>query len=856
MPFATQFLAVLLMLLSSAFAAPSIKILAGLDKITLDDKSGYHPINGPIGLQIGYLRNIRYHGNNSPQENLLYHCIAKGRGKIGEKVIPDVCPQDYVTALVQWLFPDYREHGNFVVNDRYNQDDPVAFLQPKTIGQILDALVQAETASTSQKELVNSITQLVAQQVIEYKKREFEHIHKWNEAKQLRKKEALSQSKKQRKEAKETQKNLLQEEDPELEKYKRYNQFNVAKHKIQKGKIGGLPRKFAETLIGAFELIKKNQNGSQGEAYHPQVVTATLLAFAWEKANNKNDLVEMMKAMPHIIEPKALESYEKSTDEFTQQAYLDLKATINKQKELPSYYTMALAGLGYRTYEMVPPSIFYSQVKLLKSLPYKRIELTKEGNSYESLLDRQKREVLTFPDCGESTIRTLLNMLLLDPKTHTFNPDWLGVDPSNAVYQFYRHNPTVDTVLTTKAREEWAFISSRQKKILPGAENYAFFIKGEEESPQCSIAPGLKNFFSVLGALLEIKPTDTTSASTMNNNILKRLLERISKASGIQWTFEEGYIAYGKGVNTFELYRDRQHVLQIQSSSTHFGILSKMKNQSNWLERFIPLQDTHHLLPFYTPLLYTMETFPQKMENRINEKNLPDSSLILYSMNLDSVENQRNILEIVANCKSFLNLGKRLISALAFNQEDSYTQKKVFASIKKNNDLIKHLLLSWKLSINSPNVKDFLQDILMDDNEDFGRFIKENEINLNASNFLITAILNRNREWVSVLLKSGVNLNFRDELGVTPLYAAIKTNDFKVVKLLLDNGADPNFSAKMGWELFPLGFAVFKKNLEIIKLLLEKGADPTKLGEIKDKSAQIQEILEKAIKEWQEKRNK
>ncbi|VVC02484.1 Ankyrin repeat protein [Candidatus Bilamarchaeum dharawalense] len=74
---------------------------------------------------------------------------------------------------------------------------------------------------------------------------------------------------------------------------------------------------------------------------------------------------------------------------------------------------------------------------------------------------------------------------------------------------------------------------------------------------------------------------------------------------------------------------------------------------------------------------------------------------------------------------------------------------------------------------------------------------------------------------------------------ITPrdLFEAINKNDIKKVKLLLDNGANPNWSSN--WrEYEPFGgssdeyetalhLAMQIGNPEIVKLLLDKGAEPT-----------------------------
>ena len=61
-------------------------------------------------------------------------------------------------------------------------------------------------------------------------------------------------------------------------------------------------------------------------------------------------------------------------------------------------------------------------------------------------------------------------------------------------------------------------------------------------------------------------------------------------------------------------------------------------------------------------------------------------------------------------------------------------------------------------------------------------------------------------------------------MGETPLYQAVDMEKFDQVKLLLENGADPNIVQDDGFS--PLHVAVNKQNLLIVKILLKYKANP------------------------------
>ncbi len=67
-------------------------------------------------------------------------------------------------------------------------------------------------------------------------------------------------------------------------------------------------------------------------------------------------------------------------------------------------------------------------------------------------------------------------------------------------------------------------------------------------------------------------------------------------------------------------------------------------------------------------------------------------------------------------------------------------------------------------------------------------------------------------------------INSTDSFGKTPLLWASRRGDFRAVRSLLDNGADPNITDSM-WRS-PLHMATRSKSTLIIKALMESGADP------------------------------
>ena len=79
-----------------------------------------------------------------------------------------------------------------------------------------------------------------------------------------------------------------------------------------------------------------------------------------------------------------------------------------------------------------------------------------------------------------------------------------------------------------------------------------------------------------------------------------------------------------------------------------------------------------------------------------------------------------------------------------------------------------------------------------------------------------------NYKVVKLLIDSGADVNDKDRIGNTPLINACIIGDIEIVKLLLDNGADVNAENK--WYNTPLTYAKDKHNQQLVDLLIQHGA--------------------------------
>jgi 5-methylcytosine-specific restriction endonuclease McrBC regulatory subunit McrC/ankyrin repeat protein len=125
---------------------------------------------------------------------------------------------------------------------------------------------------------------------------------------------------------------------------------------------------------------------------------------------------------------------------------------------------------------------------------------------------------------------------------------------------------------------------------------------------------------------------------------------------------------------------------------------------------------------------------------------------------------------------------------------------------------------------------------------------------------LFHAVLCDNFEIVKVLLENGAEPNLRIEKGITYLMMASENSNFEIAKALLENGAEPNLTNDLGNTA--LIEAAYFDCIDIVDLLLDYGANPNLKNQDNETALDIATIeenynvvisIEKAINLEQEK---
>ncbi|MEQ1517201.1 MAG: ankyrin repeat domain-containing protein [Usitatibacteraceae bacterium] len=108
--------------------------------------------------------------------------------------------------------------------------------------------------------------------------------------------------------------------------------------------------------------------------------------------------------------------------------------------------------------------------------------------------------------------------------------------------------------------------------------------------------------------------------------------------------------------------------------------------------------------------------------------------------------------------------------------------------------------------------------------------------------WIVNAIDSGSTATIKWMLRKGVDLNFRDQEGYTPLHTAIErlgANRHEVLELLLRAGAPVNIKGINDWT--PAHIAAARDDVESLKLLVLFGADLTIRTDIDDYATPLEE---------------
>ena len=235
-----------------------------------------------------------------------------------------------------------------------------------------------------------------------------------------------------------------------------------------------------------------------------------------------------------------------------------------------------------------------------------------------------------------------------------------------------------------------------------------------------------------------------------------------------------------------------------------------------------------------------MNTFSSKVLHDVIQYDYPELIKYLVENGADvNVRNKNNESILLRAARSgYFEIVKYLLDERGMNINERTDSNKTIlclAAESGNLDLVKYLMDEKKMRIKRGND---LCAAARSGNLELVKYLVRKGANINSeddngNSILCAAAAYRNIEIVRYLVNNGANINSTDMYGSTALHKAVRDGDLKLVTYLIKNGANVNardgvlgdsvlhYAAK---SLDSVSYAIVRS---IIKLLLDNGADPS-----------------------------
>jgi hypothetical protein len=246
-------------------------------------------------------------------------------------------------------------------------------------------------------------------------------------------------------------------------------------------------KNFINTLVAAFGETLGPQR-----KYPAHFVEHILLGLFWAKAkNDKHEILHLFGEFPHALTFDAIEMLLTPNqqarwveDNYTFDDYAQIEKNL-KNPEIPTEEFLSepertsFFAYSDQVWDAILPPIFNFDQALV-SLPDGTIE--------------------SFADCGETSIRNFFNIVLRNPKTHTFDISFIknnsigkNLKISDDLLEFYEKNFNLSNLGTIDLHNQWARVVSNLDEV-----SY----KQPKPNPVCNITGGLKSVLKVFEKLL------------------------------------------------------------------------------------------------------------------------------------------------------------------------------------------------------------------------------------------------------------------------------------------------------------------------------------------------------------------
>jgi hypothetical protein len=231
-----------------------------------------------------------------------------------------------------------------------------------------------------------------------------------------------------------------------------------------------------------------------------------LLAFMVGKANSKKDLHPYFREMQRsgfLIQKKKMGFI---NDPIKTQQYYD--------HVLTSRYTSEDFKLAQQQLEksFFKKKFAKNHTEILFTMNVLRPQMKKTPPQIKFQLLTKNKNSLPYPNCGENSLRNVLNTLFFDPKTSTIDQDLiqsLKADPDLTIdddlISFYQRHGDPHEIQTDTIHNEWNEVVSEKNDLDQSADTAVKYLYGQDRQHpygQCQIKPAYKNMKNLLKKLL------------------------------------------------------------------------------------------------------------------------------------------------------------------------------------------------------------------------------------------------------------------------------------------------------------------------------------------------------------------
>jgi ankyrin repeat protein/serine/threonine protein kinase len=197
--------------------------------------------------------------------------------------------------------------------------------------------------------------------------------------------------------------------------------------------------------------------------------------------------------------------------------------------------------------------------------------------------------------------------------------------------------------------------------------------------------------------------------------------------------------------------------------------------------------------------------------------------ITLLSVNIYELK----IYQVIDKTRSMEEIVKEVLDMLLSNKMFEICKYWIISLLQNNYDYVLKLFYSlFDKYVQEGDIEkiEFLASIINNLNRDLllALFLEKDENDNTLIHKVVKSKVNE-QKIMKILLEYGANPNLKDVSGQTPLHLAIVDDKIEIVKLLLEYLVDYNLKDNLGNN--PLTLAIKKNRIEIVELLLQYGAD-------------------------------